>query len=244
MEKSNHIRVYRDIVVFYELSLSGKPHANHAVKVIVGATPLSVSYEQEVIKAQGVIIRSDTVHKVKGGKGPVTSLYINPHTRLGKSINSRSTSNLLMLTRKSSALLLKYFDNSLGNHLTESDIKSFLNETLLGEATSEAAEIFHDERIRKIVDHIESAPNYDVRFADLLRICNLSESRLIHLFKAEIGITIRKYILWRRVQKALAAMCSGRSIRQSAQQAGFTDAAHFNRTFVSMFGLNPSATRK
>lgn len=163
---------------------------------------------------------------------------------MGKALNSFSEGKVLKLEGKTSLILLNYFKNSLENHVTEPDIKSFLALTLFGVLNAEAGEVFHDERIKKVIAHIQLAPNYNVKFADLLKLCNLSESRLIHLFKAEIGITIRKYILWCRVQKALATMSSGSSISQSARQAGFTDAAHFNRTFVSMFGINPSAIRK
>lgn len=231
-------------MIFYGHALPTKAHSNHCVKIIIGAKPVTVSFKHKTVKGDGIIIKSDTVHRANGGEESTISVYINPHTEIGKALNSLSESNVLKLEGKTSLILLNYFKNLLENHVTEPEIKSFITLTLFGVLSAEVTEVFHDERIKKVVAHIQSAPNYNVKFVHLLRLCNLSESRLIHLFKAEIGITIRKYILWCRVQKALTAMSSGYSIRQSARQAGFTDAAHFNRTFVSMFGINPSAIRK
>jgi AraC-like DNA-binding protein len=42
------------------------------------------------------------------------------------------------------------------------------------------------------------------------------------------------------MKRALAAIASGANIKKAASIAGFTDAAHFNRTFLSMFGDSPS----
>jgi AraC-like DNA-binding protein len=51
-------------------------------------------------------------------------------------------------------------------------------------------------------------------------------------------------MLWCRTTKAIAALTVGASIKQSAKIAGFTDAAHLNRTFVSMYGITPSLMLK
>jgi AraC-like DNA-binding protein len=72
----------------------------------------------------------------------------------------------------------------------------------------------------------------------------VSESRLIHLFKKETGTTIRKYILWNKLQQAIKFHLLGNSLKQSASLSGFTDAAHFNRVFVSNYGINPSSMLK
>ena len=66
----------------------------------------------------------------------------------------------------------------------------------------------------------------------------LSESRLAHLFKENIGIPIRRYLLWSRLAKAVAYIFNGETFTSAAHSAGFADAAHFSRTFKQMFGLN------
>lgn len=68
----------------------------------------------------------------------------------------------------------------------------------------------------------------------------LSPSRFMHLFSEQIGIPVRKYVLWQRLKQALLALADGRSITEAAHEAGFTDSPHMNRTFKAMFGITPS----
>ncbi|MNR25542.1 DNA-binding transcriptional regulator AraC [compost metagenome] len=72
----------------------------------------------------------------------------------------------------------------------------------------------------------------------------ISSSRLIHLFTDQVGIPIRKYMLWRKLLLALQEMITTKNMTQAALKAGFSDAPHFNRTFKRMFGLNPSSLLK
>lgn len=68
----------------------------------------------------------------------------------------------------------------------------------------------------------------------------ISVSRLTHVFSNEIGVPIRSYARWLRLVTAVEHLGRGRSITEAAHDAGFADAAHFTRTFRSMFGLSPS----
>ena len=45
--------------------------------------------------------------------------------------------------------------------------------------------------------------------------------------------------MWLRIYEACAALAEGASLSDAAYQAGFSDAAHFARTFRRTFGLAP-----
>ncbi len=68
----------------------------------------------------------------------------------------------------------------------------------------------------------------------------LSKSRLSHLFVEQAGITLRRYILWQRLRRAIAIIVEGQSITDAAYDASFSDLPHLSRTFKSMFGINIS----
>ncbi len=69
----------------------------------------------------------------------------------------------------------------------------------------------------------------------------LSPSRLSHLFKEQLGVSIPQYILWARTREAVSRYLAGETNLQSvALQAGFYDPAHFSRAFRSFFGEKPS----
>jgi AraC family transcriptional regulator len=69
----------------------------------------------------------------------------------------------------------------------------------------------------------------------------LSESRLRHLFVEQTGIPFKTYLLWLRLISALDHYARGNSLTQAAHAAGFSDSAHFSRTFRRTFGL-PATT--
>lgn len=71
----------------------------------------------------------------------------------------------------------------------------------------------------------------------------LSPGRLMHVFTTSIGIPLRPYLAWLRVQRAAIAIVTGNSLTEAAHTAGFSDAAHMSRTFRHMLGVTPSVLR-
>ena len=82
-----------------------------------------------------------------------------------------------------------------------------------------------------------------VRLAPLAASTGLSPDRFRHLFAAQIGIPLRRYVLWRRMALAARGLAKGRTITAAAHEAGFADAAHFARTIKRMFGINARQLR-
>jgi AraC-like DNA-binding protein len=77
--------------------------------------------------------------------------------------------------------------------------------------------------------------------AELAAGVGLSPGRLIHLFTQEMGLPVRRYILWLRLRDVLFTLVAGKSLTEAAHQAGFSDSPHLSRTFRGMFGFPPSA---
>jgi AraC-like DNA-binding protein len=67
----------------------------------------------------------------------------------------------------------------------------------------------------------------------------LSPSRVTHLFRDQVGISLRAYRRWVRFLLAAEALRDGASLTDAAHHAGFADVAHLHRTFRHHFGLQP-----
>jgi transcriptional regulator GlxA family with amidase domain len=65
----------------------------------------------------------------------------------------------------------------------------------------------------------------------------------MHVFTTSIGIPLRPYLAWLRVQRAAMVIVNGASMGEAAHAAGFADAAHMTRTFTRMLGVAPSLLR-
>ena len=101
-----------------------------------------------------------------------------------------------------------------------------------------------DPRIEKAVTLIEQLPVKNISLSLIAAEVHLSEGRFIHLFKEQIGIPVRRYLLWRRLLMAVKAVVRGSSFTTAAYETGFADSAHLSRTFKAMFGLSPSEVFK
>ena len=53
----------------------------------------------------------------------------------------------------------------------------------------------------------------------------------------------RPYVLWQRMERAVAEYAAGATLTDAAYAGGFADSAHFSRTFRRMFGLPAAALR-
>jgi AraC-like DNA-binding protein len=82
-----------------------------------------------------------------------------------------------------------------------------------------------------------------MKLSDLATAVSLSPSRLAHLFAAQLGLPVRRYLLWLRLRDAVRAMTWDATTTEAAHAVGFADAPHFDRTFRRMLGFTPSALR-
>ena len=95
-----------------------------------------------------------------------------------------------------------------------------------------------------MVKIIYNSSSTEISIDQIAEQINLSVSRLRHLFKQEMGISIQRYILWYKLCCAGVLASGDTSVADAATDAGFVDMAHFSRTHRSMFGLSWSQLMK
>lgn len=98
-----------------------------------------------------------------------------------------------------------------------------------------------DQRIRSVLLYIQEHITEGLSAAELAAHIHLSENRFLHLFKEKMGIPVRQYIVWQRMATAFGFFLAGRSLKEAAYESGFSDPAHFTRSFVQINGVQPSA---
>jgi AraC-like DNA-binding protein len=99
-------------------------------------------------------------------------------------------------------------------------------------------------RVRRVLAQLRVSPaGGEISLEALARAAGLSPGRLMHAFTESIGVPLRPYLAWLKLQRAAAAIAGGAGLSDAAAAAGFADAAHMSRTFRRMFGMSPSALR-
>ncbi|HEY8023298.1 MAG TPA: AraC family transcriptional regulator [Burkholderiaceae bacterium] len=101
-----------------------------------------------------------------------------------------------------------------------------------------------DSRIESAIRYMTNPQANPVSGKTLASLVHLSESRFTHLFRAQTGLPLSRYLLWNRLLCALEAVAKGANMTAAAHEAGFADLAHMSRTFRETFGVVPSALQK
>jgi AraC-like DNA-binding protein len=97
-----------------------------------------------------------------------------------------------------------------------------------------------DDRVTRVLKHIRDSEELRVTLEDAAALAFLSPSRFAHLFKEQVGLPFRRYMLWRKLARAMVSIGRERTLAAAAHAADFADAAHLTRTFNEMFGIPPS----
>lgn len=99
-----------------------------------------------------------------------------------------------------------------------------------------------DPRILSVVQTIRSGISENHSLCDLAASVHLSDSRLEKLFKDQIGLPVTQYRLRYRVFISVILLALGYSVTDAALIAGFSNSAHFSRSFSAINGMPPSTT--
>ncbi len=98
-------------------------------------------------------------------------------------------------------------------------------------------EILADARVQRALEQVDALLSGKVSAAAVAEAAHVSLSQLERLFSAQLGLPVRRLVLWRRLRLAIRFILLGSTLTDAAHGAGFADAAHFSRTMRSLFGV-------
>jgi len=99
-------------------------------------------------------------------------------------------------------------------------------------------------QIRPAINYIDA--NYDkpISLAEVAKASYLSVSRLAHLFKEQMGITIIDYLTGVRIERAKQLLLSTeQNCTEICFQVGYNNQSYFTRTFKEQVGMTPRQFR-
>lgn len=123
------------------------------------------------------------------------------------------------------------------------EVHGLLNQWLNSQ-TNIATNYLSDERVALAVNLIKDHSYMNMSVAEIANRVNLSIPRLIQLFKQVTGTPIRRFRLWHRIFSTAYKLAQGISLTEAAIASGFSDYAHFSRTYRELSGGNPSAAKE
>lgn len=95
-----------------------------------------------------------------------------------------------------------------------------------------------DDRIKSVVEYLNCIDSIsDGTLDELAGHVFLSKSRLSHLFKEQVGISLNQFLVIEKMRKTYEYLNKGYNITDAAIKAGFNNSSHFANTNKSMLGL-------
>ncbi len=102
-----------------------------------------------------------------------------------------------------------------------------------------------DRRVQKTLELLQqSSLAAPIRLADIAATVHVSSSHLRHLFKQEVGTSVKHYRKSLQLRRAKELMeTTFLSVKEVMSAVGFNDLSHFVREYKRAFGRTPSETR-
>jgi AraC family transcriptional regulator len=234
-----HLYVWNDRFLYVGPSKATTLHRNHAaVWLNASAGQMHVTLADGTLLANTVVyLPSGTEYATAESAAPIAALFWEPES-----------AGFLRIAEK-------FIDRPRAFACPHSDAQSWAllgkRETTLTEAENLMSKIFGldiaspfaattmDSRISAALSFLRDSPQHYGSIETLADKVHLSPSRLAHLFKNEVGVPVRRYVLWMKMRRALDLAIAGDSLTTAALSAGFADSAHLSRTVRSMMGIAP-----
>lgn len=221
-------------------------HQHKLVLATFSKNPFRVKIEgEDWLETKCVIIGTNVPHQVHAITGYQITLHIMPDNLRGK--------NLQRLLNGRKAVYPSEFDTDSyyncfmtcvnENYDCKNAFKLF-DETLDEITGSNGFQDAIDERIFRVLEIINNNITSNISASGLAESVHLSEGRLMHLFTEQLGIPLRHYILFQRITLAIKIFMDGETLTAAALESGFSDSAHFTKTFNAMYGIKPSTMTK
>jgi AraC-like DNA-binding protein len=217
-------------------------HSHHAIQIVITMHgEAAVADEEGVWRAgRGIIVPPNLVHSYSAQGSYGAMLFVDPDSIEGNWLRSTIANRITIVpdSRVSSAAgALHTFCESPLESMDVGSLVRYLVESLCAGAPPSRR---LDPRVTQVLDAIAASADLRLSLERAASSVFLSATRFQHLFKQQVGLPFRRYILWRKVTRAMLTIARERTLAAAAQESDFADAAHLTRTFQQMFGLPPS----
>ncbi|MEV0381710.1 helix-turn-helix transcriptional regulator [Nonomuraea sp. NPDC050643] len=213
-------------------------HAHHAVHLIVSAEPFTMADAfGRRLTTRSAVIPPDTGHTIVTGARGALLAQLEPDSAPGRSLLARSGAGAAASTWRPP------FPHLAHAGTTEPPMEAAAALKLVEDWTGrrDAEEVPMHPAVEMAMAVIPTLlAGGPVRLGMVADAVHMSPSRLAHLFSAQVGIPLRPYVRWQRLQHAIRLVAAGESLTMAAHGAGFTDGSHFTRVFRHNFGTAPS----
>jgi AraC-like DNA-binding protein len=217
-------------------------HAHHAIQIVValdGCIAIGGS-DDRWQESRGIVVRSDARHSFDCNGAPGVMLFVDPESSEGTWLSASLRQDVTVIPETRLDAIAPAL-RALAEHPDETaDVAALARGCVDVSRPGLVPARRMDSRVATVLDAIRASDDLRISLDRAADIACLSPTRFAHLFKDQVGLPFSRYVLWRKLTRAMVALGAESTLAAAAQAADFADAAHLTRTFNQMFGMAPS----
>ncbi len=218
------------------------PHSHHAIQIVIGIDgEMAIKGASgEWRDSRGIIVRQDAEHSYNGKGVRGAMLFVDPESNEGAWLRTTLIDDITLVPDARLTSCVTALRTFSERPLESMEIGEVIRHCVLSLCAGAPPSRRLDERVTKVLTAIRESDDLRMSVEDAAAMAFLSPSRFAHLFTQQVGLPFRRYMLWRKLTRAMLAIGREPTIAAAAHASDFADAAHLTRTFYQMFGIAPS----
>jgi AraC-like DNA-binding protein len=218
-------------------------HAHHAIQIVIaldGCVAICGT-DDGWRESRGIIVRPDAEHSFDCNGALGVMLFVDPESSEGAWLSASLRQEITTVQDARVDSIVSAL-RAFAEHPHETDdVSALIRGCVHGLRPGLAPTRRVDSRVTTVLEAIKQADDLRMSLDTAAGMVFLSPTRFAHLFREQVGLPFSRYMLWRKLTRAMVAIASERTIAAAAHAADFSDAAHLTRTFYQMVGMAPSA---
>ena len=218
------------------------PHEHHALQIVIAIDgEVGIKGKRgDWHMCRGAIVRHDVVHSFNANGALEAMLFVDPESTEGVCLRSGLRDDITIVPGPRLAAPIAEFKRFVDQPLDSMPVPELIKTSVQSLCSGPPPTRRLDERVTRVLEAIRGSDELRMSIEDAAAMAFLSPSRFAHLFKQQVGLPFRRYMLWRKLTRAMLVIGRNQTISTAAHEADFADAAHLTRTFYQMVGLPPS----
>jgi AraC family transcriptional regulator len=218
-------------------------HAHHAIQIVIALDgQIAICGRSDGWReSRGIVVRPDAEHSFDCNGALGVMVFVDPESSEGAWLCASLRQDITIVPDARLDSVVSEFRTLVEQPDQTEDIGTLVRRAVDSLRPGHAPMRRLDSRVTTVLDAIRASDDLRISLEKAAAMAFLSPSRFAHLFKDQVGLPFSRYMLWRKLTRAMVAIGSERTIAAAAHAADFADAAHLTRTFYQMVGMAPSA---
>lgn len=244
MQMINRIFWQEDKIGMITNHLEADTHRHWMLQLFLGINDcIEITVNGVPVKCYCIVVDKNIPHSFSAGKKVYYSVLIEPASVYAEQLGSKMNDSGYWICEQDGMEALRRQADGL---VQQSGIRQYLQfaEMLDNYLNITPVPKCYDDRITELLHLLNHCSCDNHTISNFANKAALSPSRLSHLFKEQIGIPLKSYIMLHQLKRVFKELLTGKNVTEAAMAAGFDTPSHFADTVKRMMGMPVSLSLK